>query len=201
MRLRTALFLLAALVFVFSGAISVTIMFGTNSSGLITLAGVRDDDFSINPFDGDVSVISPSMAEWFLLSFDWPYERPGVMTGVCGEMQPNIQAAIATRQLHPDWAAVDDRMLRLVNHFIDRGDSIEERYCGYTALHSATLFGDAKVVRVLLDHSADHNSVVELPGRKIDGMNALQLANFLSERDPAWMRETIQALEVPNNAT
>lgn len=169
-------------VFVFWDMVSETARFGSGASGLITLASLSDEH-TYNPFSRDASFISPDTAEWLLTEFDWPFAEIQQPT-VCGRPQGYLNQVIAARLLNEEWASHDARMMRLLRNFVERGFSLEERYCGLTPLLSAILFADLEIIQFLIDAGADAKAEVVAPGRNSDGLNSLAFAHLLNSKEP-----------------
>ena len=87
--------------------------------------------------------------------------------------------ALAARNQHND-AELNARMLRIFEHLIDRGASVDTYHDGKTLLHVAILFTDGKAVSMLFDAKADPTLTINNPGRKTHGMNAFEFSDWLA---------------------
>ena len=195
-RKTVVLIALSALVLIYSRPIAGTIYFGSDASGLMTLSMRHESEHSFNPFRKDTILITPKLAEWMLHKFDWPYQRdPRENMSICPEWQSYIHAAIANRNWRTDDVEVNERMMRLLANFVDRGYSLEARHCGYTPLQAAILFGDVESVQFLIEHGADATAIIHKPGRRSDGLNAYEFAEMLfAGKHPDWHKATVTYL-------
>ena len=67
---------------------------------------------------------------------------------------------------------------------LEQGCDINEKSIdGMTALHSTGLFGNARMAEYLLQKGADPYVRIERPGKNSHEMTALQLAQFVHEKD------------------
>ncbi len=172
---------------VYARAVGGLVLFGSNSLGLILLASKPSDQHTLNPLSEDVSFITPETAEWMLVSFDWPYWRNQASPGSESERVPELHFTISTVRIFSDAKEVNERRLRLMSHFIARGASVEERNMGFTALHEALISSDREALDLLLQHGADPHAIIERPGRKSDGKNAVELAAMLYGKNSEWV--------------
>ena len=197
---KLILILLAATCILYFRAFASAIVLGTNSTGLISLASRPVSEHTLNPLSKDVSFISPNAAEWILTSFDWPYRTSRGAGSTDIEWVPEIHAATTFWGVYSNGPDVKQRMLRLMQHFIDRGASLEERYMGLTPLHEAVISANAEAAEFLIEQGADPLAIIHRPGRKHDGMNALEFALLLYDKDPASMKDTLAIIQQTENS-
>lgn len=175
-------FLIACILY--ARAIGGAVMFGSHSWGLIMLAAKPTSEHTLNPFSENVSFISPERAEWILTSFDWPYRDTGMWEAADSEPQPNLHAAISFRTLFSREPEVTERMLRLAQFFIDRGDAVDARFMGLTSLHEAVFMSDPEAAQFLLERGADPWAVIDKPESKLNGMTAMEFAETRWGKNP-----------------
>jgi ankyrin repeat protein len=155
-----------------------------SAGDLLIIASLDSTQTSWNPWSQDCFLISPNQAAWILKEFDWPYRRPENLEF---SKVPLIHGAISglgpfsdpTRQ-----AEVPARMLRLISVFLEKGESPETRHHGYTPLHVAVLMNSLEAAEILITHGADVRAKADRPGKKTDGMNSVQFAEFLNSVNP-----------------
>jgi hypothetical protein len=150
---------------------------------LILLAGLGENNLSLNPFSEDGCFITPHLAVWILENFDHPYSLCLSLSrsfGICGT--PLI--IWTGRGLGTESPAADERLYRVLHHLIQRGESVNASHDGLTALHEAVLYGNPRYAETLLTCGADPYAIIQRPGRKSHGLNAFEFAELLSIRDP-----------------
>jgi hypothetical protein len=90
------------------------------------------------------------------------------------------------------------KALEVVQLLIANGAHLDSRYNGLTPLHEAVLYSaddkSVELVRTLLAVGADPALRISRPGKHIDGLTAPEFAEFLADKRPAAMRETVQLL-------
>ena len=172
-----------------------------SADGLLYLASSSDEDFSWNPWSDDCYLIRQDSAIWLLSNYEWPYNnRTNSLFGL--EPMPLISAALGRRG--PDetdaYATVEnDKMLLLMDVFISKGESMEERWSGLTALHAAILYGDLQAVELLVELGADLDARIERPEGAAAGMNSLEFVELLYSKKPAFFGTIRQYLRQHNN--
>lgn len=191
--------LLAATCVLYFRAFASAIVLGTNSMGLISLASKPMSDHTLNPLSEDVSFISPNTAEWILTTFDWPYRASHNVSATDIERIPEIHAATTFWGVYSDGPDVKQRMLRLMEHFIDRGASVEQRYMGLTPLHEAVMSANAEAAKFLIERGADPLAIIYRPGRKHDGLNSIEFARLLYDKEPESMKDILAVIQKTEN--
>jgi hypothetical protein len=74
-------------------------------------------------------------------------------------------------------------VLSMAQRSINEGANINNVAApGLSALHEAVLFNSVTAVKFLISNGADCNIKVSRPGRPIDGMNALEMTEYLSTK-------------------
>lgn len=158
-----------------------TVQLARSADGLLLLASFSDSDFDWNPWSQDCYLIHQQGAAWLLSEFDWPYEnRSGLFFGY--EPTPLISSALSSRGIGDE--LVDDRMLSLMGVFLSKGESLEERWQGYTPVQAAILQRDKEAVQFLVERGADLYAVIDRPGREMDGMNSFEFVSLLYAKHP-----------------
>jgi hypothetical protein len=158
-----------------------TINLAQSADGLLLLASFSDSDFDWNPWSQDCYFIHQGGAVWLLSDFDWPYtRRSGLFLDY--EPTPLVNAALSSRGLGDK--SVDDRMLLLMDVFVSKGESVDERWEGYTPVQAAILQRDREAVEFLVDRGADLDAVIDRPGKEMDGMNSIEFVDFLHSKHP-----------------
>ncbi|HAA03753.1 MAG TPA: hypothetical protein DCE18_10310 [Syntrophobacteraceae bacterium] len=150
---------------------------------LTQLAGFDERRQSLNPFSETGCPITPNMAVWILENFNHPYSHCCPFSrslGICGT--PLIMWA--GRGLGTGPVVADERLFRVVRHFIRRGENVNASHDGLTALHEAVLFANPQYAEMLLTHGANPYATIQRPGKKSHGLNAFELAELLSTRNP-----------------
>ncbi len=163
-----------------------TVKIASSADGLLILASFSDEDFDWNPWSQDCYLIHQNSAVWLLSDYEWPYDNRSDLFGGA-EPMPLINAALASRGRYGSeaYAAVEDeRMLLLMDIFVSKGESIEERWHGYTPLQAAILQEDLQAVKFLVERGANLNALVERPERAMHGMNSFEFVELLYSKHP-----------------
>ena len=153
-----------------------TIRWAGSADGLITLAMTLEAEHSFNPFNRDSNFVSPDMAVWILDTFEWPYER-----NVDAEMPP-LHGAITAHGLVGRDPKDLDRMMRLVEIMVSRGEDVNEYSENYTPLLLAIMYCEPDIVHLLLKAGADTSLPFRKKGSPAEGLDALEFAKFLQRR-------------------
>lgn len=74
-------------------------------------------------------------------------------------------------------------MLLLMDVFVGKGESMNERSNGYTPVQAAILYRDREAVEFLVERGADLYAVIDSPGREMDGMNCLEFVDLLYSKE------------------
>ncbi len=146
--------------------------------GLMELAMRSAESLSWNPWSEDCFFIGPDTAVEILRDFDWPYENRQNLLGFSQPM-PLLHQSVGARALGDD--EVNERMMELTRVFLERGQSPEDYYGGYTVLHAAILWADLPSVRLLVAGGSSLEARIDRPGRPSHGMDARQFAELLSD--------------------
>ncbi|MEL7312238.1 MAG: hypothetical protein AAFN07_12045 [Pseudomonadota bacterium] len=186
-RLRSTLSVfVVALALVLGPPVARTVKLANSADGLLLLASFSDSDFDWNPWSQDCYLIHQSGAVWLLSKFDWPYRyRSGLHKSDLFfdvESSPLVSTALASRGLGD--ASLDERMLTLMDVFLRKGESIEERWQGYTPVQAAILQGDTEAAKFLIDRGADLSARIDQPGTKVDELNSFEFVDFLYSKRP-----------------
>ncbi len=160
-----------------------TVAIVSTGDGLTALAMQSDEERSFNPWSEDCFLIGPDTAVEILRRFDWPYENRKNLLGFSQPM-PLLHQSVGGRALGDD--EVNDRLLELTRVFLERGESPEDTYDGYTVLHVAVLWGDLPSVRLLVEAGSSLDARIDRPERSHNGMDAQQFAELMmSKVDPS----------------
>lgn len=179
--------------------IAKTFTFARGADGLITLAATADEEHSYNPFSSGSNFISPDSAVWVLVNFDWPYERRANILSMDPPM-PLVQQAVAARNLTGVYNPSNTRLMTILKELVDRGESIEDRWGGLTAVQSAILFSDVEVIQFLISQGADLAARTDRPGSKSDNLDSFELAELLAAgRFPESYEDTADLLRTTKN--
>ena len=155
----------------------------STGDGLTALVMQTDYERSFNPWSEDCFLIGPDTAMAILRRFDWPYENRRNLLGF-SEPMPLLHQSVGGRALGDD--EVNGRLLELTRVFLERGESPEDTYDGYTVLHVAVLWGDLPSVRLLVEAGSSLDARIDRPERSHNGMNAKQFAELMmSKVDPS----------------
>jgi hypothetical protein len=91
-----------------------------------------------------------------------------------------------------------EKALHVVRLLVANGAYLDSRYNGLTPLHESVLYSaddkSVELVRTLLAVGADPALRISRPGKQIDGLTVPEFAEFLADKRPAAMRETVQLL-------
>ncbi len=175
-----------------------TIQLAGSADGLLLIASATDEQFSWNPWSKDCYLVRQDTAVAILKNWDWPYERRN--STFAGHM-PLIHRAISARAVaDPADAAANDRLFTLLEAFVARGLSIDEEWDGYSPLHQAILFGDTRVVELLLREGADLDKPIDRPGKASHGLTAVEFVELMYAKSPddyAGVRDLVEVAMQP----
>lgn len=180
---KSALITLAAciaLAAIIAPPVSRTVHLASSADGLLFLAGLSDDEFSLNPWSEDCYLIRQDTAVALLNKFNWPYRNRSTIYSD-SELPPLIYQAVRARGSDDE---ADDRLMELIGVFAKRGHSINERWDGYLPVHLAILFGDAELVAYLIENEADLHATIDNPGRAHHGLDSFEFAELLLKERP-----------------
>jgi len=163
-----------------------TIQIASSADGLLTLASFSDEDFDWNPWSQDCYLMHQDSAVWLLSDFKWPYDnRTDIFGGV--EPMPLVNAALASRGRYGSeaYASVEDeRLLLLIDIFMRKSESIEERWHGYTPVQAAILQEDFQAVKFLVERGANLNALINRPEKAMNGLNSFEFVELLYSKYP-----------------
>jgi len=145
-----------------------------DARGLIVLATSEYGDVTMNPYDKDGYFITPRIAKWLLLNFDFPYERCSIAFG-CD--QPLISFVGASL----DYSGNDSTEVgfEILHHLIERGEDVDSRNYGFTPLHEAVLSCNSRYIKILIEAGANIEAKIDNPEIKSDGLSVTELANSI----------------------
>ena len=186
-RVATAIVVIVAVIL--GPTIYRTIDAATSSASLIVIAGFDDDQFDLNPWSDSALLFRQDGAVWLLKTFKFPYRDRTLL----GETVPLVNVAATNRTMSN--SAADERYLEIVKILIERGESLEDRHLGFTAVQGSILLGDAEMVQLLVEAGANLDARVERPGSAVDGMNAFEMsAKLMHGTSSDWHQETNEYL-------
>jgi len=100
--------------------------------------------------------------------------------------QSKLQFILAALFEHEEGKSTEDEIgyvLSLAQRAIDEGSDINNvASYGLSGLHEAVLFNSIVAADFLISNGAECNKVVSRPGKPIDGMGALEMAEYLSTK-------------------
>ena len=154
----------------------------SNIYALITVATLSEEEDSMYPYDkqNDSGFLNSKMAQWILMNMDYPYESCSnklVIIPECG-IPPIVWAG---RHITPNKLENTNKSLILIEYFVQKGLSIDDKHEGMTAVHEAIMFNQAEYLSFLLTKGADPGIRIERAGEKYDGMNAYEYHSFLKK--------------------
>ena len=171
----------------------------TSADGLLYLAGLSDEEFSLNPWSPNCFLIRQDTAAKILKRFNWPYRnRSSIYTD--SELPPLIYQAVRARGKNASSAgnaydtAADRRLLDLISVFAGRGHSINQQWDGYRPIHLAILFGDSQLVEFLIENEVDLYATIFNPGRAHHELNSFQFAELVAQERPEDYEKILETL-------
>jgi ankyrin repeat protein len=160
-------------------AVKDTYDFIRHAHGLVILAGLSEDDISINPYAKNSSFVSPSLAKWLLVNSDYPYKKCDETIRSINCKGPLIQWA--GRGIYQTDPVVDQRLYEIIEYFISRNEPINQRYQGLYAIHEAILFNNARYFKILLNAGVDIEAKTYQPDIETDSLNAKDYLDYMSK--------------------
>jgi hypothetical protein len=153
--------------------------------GLLLSVFVNDPAVAIQAYTTDAFPrIPPSLAGAYLR---WASYDPNA--NVMG--QPLLHFACANHSLV---GTNRGNSILVVQMLAAKGADMDSRDNGMTALHEAILYSETDLVRALLDLGANPKLKIARPGKSIDGLSAVEYAEFLARKRPAEMRPVVELL-------
>jgi len=192
-----ALELLMALLFICAllsviPTVLLTAKFASCANGLITVAFLKPNEWSYNPWSKDGLFISPGDARWLLLHSDFPY-RP-CPNGFTASGVPTV--SWLGRALVGSDSADRAFGVELLNHLLARGEPINAKDTyGLTPLHEAVLSADKQYLDLLLAAGANPAIVADSPS-KAAGLTPYEFCQRLEKRRPRERIQLCRSLEV-----
>lgn len=182
----------------YAPAIVATKLYSRCANDLLFLASMDPTELTYRPFSTDTVLISPAMAEWILMTLDYPYtcesshaeEISSFVRAIGGDVQntePVGNAALVLNAVlhrcwrHPSRAGSEARMKRLLEHFVGQGMPYDNYSRGQTPFHKAIGCNDVEMAKILLEAGADLNAQVMIQGTWANGVSAVEYAIGLHE--------------------
>jgi hypothetical protein len=167
-----------------------TLFWAGDAYGLILLSQQDEEDLSYNPFNRDVSFVSPSMAVWILKNMDYPYSTCSFAGWVANECDKPVIMAAGHSLLGVKDKNRETLLLEIIRHMVARGEPLNERYKGKTCVHDSILNNNPEYLEILLSAGADPTIAVEIEGKEYSELNAFDLFSYLESKNPG-KRKTI----------
>lgn len=190
-------FVAAILLFV---SIRNTVIWTKDFYGLKTLTSLSDEELSYNPLSKDFFWISPSVALHILKTQEYPYKNCADISLIldsCGE--PKIE--YTGRSLGIVSKEAELRLFELIEYLIERGEPIDAYSSqGYTALQSAILGNEPKLVGLLLNAGANPYLPIKSE-TSVFGKNSIEFLDILIGKNKADFTQVRELIDkyLPNH--
>lgn len=173
------------LILIFSAlyaSISNTWKWASSFNGLVVLVSVPDDHRSYNPFSKDFFWVSQNMALSIIKEREYPFKKCTPISDMLGGCkQPKIE--FTGRFIGMVDVDTEKKIFEIIDFLIKRKEPINSYSSeGYTALQSAILNNEPKLVSVLLQAGADPNLPIKSEGR-LKGKNSFEFLEILLIKD------------------
>ena len=86
-----------------------------------------------------------------------------------------------------------------MQHLIERGEKIENKWKGLTSLHEAILYCNNRYIKTLISAGASLEAKINKPQSKINDMNVIELARFIDGNE-SLSENTCETLEIITKA-
>lgn len=172
-----------------------TVGLASDGYGLVTLAVLKGEEFSANPYDANGYLLSPAAAVWMMKTFDYPYGRCSHLSekiDICGAplvaWQGRMLNSIDDGQrseggaLAAEVDRAEQRAYSLLAVLIARGESVDAPLDGFTPLHQAVLFNNPKYFKLLLAAGADLQARLDTPDTDYHDLTVAQYIRFLEAK-------------------
>lgn len=186
-----------------------TVNFASDARGLVIIASLPSNEWSLNPYSNDCMFLSPTAAVWILKNLDYPYQRcsPELREGACKVPLISWVGRTLNNQ-HQD----RERGYELLNYFIQRGEPLNAKsplnagYGGLTPIHEAILANNPKYLDVLLKAVANPLVKSDADRKRDADVDAYEFLAHLDLKHPKDREEVHKVLDhyrpsVSNNKT
>jgi hypothetical protein len=156
----------------------------SDAHGLVVLATLAPEQTTHNPYSQNGYLVNQSIAVWLLKTFDYPYDSCSEMS----EAMENCEISLVSwvgRTLDSNDAGVTERGYDLLDHFIARGEDVNQLNEGLAPVHEAILYRNARYLKTLLAAGADMNMKIVQPGKAQDGLDAWRFLELLESKQQA----------------
>lgn len=171
-----------------------TVEWASDAHGLVVLATLDPDEMTFNPYARNGYLINQEVAIWMLKTFEYPYNRCSGTSEIFHNCEAPLVGWVG-RTLDMHGPAQTERGYRVLDHFIERGEDINQLTDGLAPVHEAILFRNSRYLSILLEAGADTGVAIESPGRDYDGLDAIQFLEFLESASASDFDEVRYILE------
>ena len=165
--------------------------------GLTTLATMPEENASINPYSRNGFFMTRDLAFWLLENTEYPYSRCSRLSGTIGVCETSLVNWIG-RSL--DLPGVDsEKAYKLLDHFITRGEPLDELSNGLAPVHEAVLYNNPRYLDILLKAGADPGIRIDKPEKPYHGYTAVQFLLFIEavvEDDYSKIRQVFEQYDM-----
>jgi hypothetical protein len=154
-----------------------TYLYASDARGLILIAGIESSNLSFNPYqlDEDAIFLTPIASEWIFINIPSLYSSCGYYSRKLNKCDLPLVNYIGSILSNNGSSEVADRLYRILDELIKRGEPLNALYHGMAPLHLAIISNEPVYALALLSGGASLNQKVSKPGKSEDGFTALEL--------------------------
>ena len=149
--------------------------------GLVILATLDSDEMTFNPYNKNGSFINQRSAVWILKNFEYPYSRCSDRSKSMGLCSTSLIGWVG-RSLNSHDPKSTKRGYELLEHFISRGEPVNQLSDGMAPIHEAILYRNTQYLKILLSAGADLSAKIDKPVTEYDGLDAIVFLDLLENK-------------------